>query len=645
MDKINDSLFTGEIAAYCRISVDDELDKDNTSIENQKNIISDYAKKNFPNANITFYIDRDRSGYTFEQREAYQKMRKRLISGEISILLLKDFSRFSRRNSRGLCELEDLKDYGVRIISIGDAIDFPSSDEWLSIQFRFLINELPVTDTSKKIRAIVKRRQEDGKWSCALPYGYVFTNIKKHEFEIVPDEAEVIREIFDLYVNGWGYKKIANYLTNKNIPTPRTKERMRIEERGDEYNRKNLNPAWSIVTVQGIISNDFYIGTLRQHKYSRKNINGKDISIPPEENYVFENHHEPIINIRTWSIAQNLLKQRSTSHYRGQKKNDNFYSGLIYCGDCESSMFASNRTNAAPAYICSKYHKEGRQGCTSHFVRVDFLDCIIKEYIRKIRDNSNDILHALEQSLKNESTEVYENENTITLLEQHLKKAKDELKAIERRKVKEITKLEIQLENNPGLLKKIQLMEETYQELEDEVTLRISGLENQINLTTNKRNDIIRVNRLARTVIDIFNAILEKPKLDRTDIQLIVEKITIFNDRIDIQLKADVDQLLKRTTTNNSIDTINFNQGNKVIIDKDTFPCTLQITAGNDNTSVMFALHPRNHAKQLFVTNVVSSGSPSRIRRVLLISFGTTTRPKSSIRRTIPVAFIYKFLL
>ena len=144
-----------DIAGYCRISVDEEQNRDNTSIENQKAIIEDYVRQKFPGSSLTFYEDRDRSGYTFEQREGYQKMRKQLLSHKLDILIVKDFSRFSRRNSRGLVELEDLRDYGVRIISIGDGIDFPNDDDWLKIQFQFLINEMPVTDTSKKVRSVV----------------------------------------------------------------------------------------------------------------------------------------------------------------------------------------------------------------------------------------------------------------------------------------------------------------------------------------------------------------------------------------------------------------------------------------------------------------------------------------------------------
>ena len=249
------------IAGYARISVDEELDRDNVSIENQKAIIEDFVKHRFPDSTLTFYEDRDRSGYTFEQREGYQEMRRGLMSHKYDILIVKDFSRFSRRNSRGLVELEDLRDAGVRIISIGDNIDFPNDDDWLKIQFQFLINEMPVTDTSKKVKSVIRRRQADGAWLCAAPYGYILN--KQKQFEIVPTEAEIVREIFRLYLDGWGYKKIANHLTDTGVPTPRMSEQLRKEAEGEE-SRRTAKKDWAIVTVQGILDNDFYIGTLRQ---------------------------------------------------------------------------------------------------------------------------------------------------------------------------------------------------------------------------------------------------------------------------------------------------------------------------------------------------------------------------------------------
>ena len=277
-----------DIAGYTRISFDDDLDRDNTSIENQKAIIEDFVRQKFPGSRLTFYEDRDRSGYTFEQRESYQAMRRELMAHRMDILVVKDFSRFSRRNSRGLVELEDLRDAGVRIISIGDGIDYPNDDDWLKIQFQFLINEMPVTETSKKIRNVIKRRQQDGKWICAAPYGYIVN--KRQEFEVVPTEADVVRKIFQLYNGGWGYKRIANYLTDEGIPTPRMSEKQRKDEAGED-NKIKAKLQWSIVSVQGILDNDFYIGTLRQGKYTRKKINGADRKRDEDDHIVIENHH------------------------------------------------------------------------------------------------------------------------------------------------------------------------------------------------------------------------------------------------------------------------------------------------------------------------------------------------------------------
>ena len=104
-------------------------------------------------------------------------MRRKLIRGEHQILVVKDFSRFSRRNSKGLVELEDLRDSGVRIIAIGDGIDYPTCDEWVQIQFRFLINEMPVTDASKKVKSVIRNRQQE-----ALRRPLRLPDIRRKEF-------------------------------------------------------------------------------------------------------------------------------------------------------------------------------------------------------------------------------------------------------------------------------------------------------------------------------------------------------------------------------------------------------------------------------------------------------------------------------
>lgn len=524
---------TLNIAGYCRISVDDELDRDNVSIENQKAIIRDFVGHKFPGAELVFFEDRDRSGYTFEQREGYQAMRRELMAHRLDILVIKDFSRFSRRNSRGLVELEDLRDAGVRIISIGDGIDFPNDDDWLKIQFQFLINEMPVTDTSKKVKSVIRRRQEDGKWICAAPYGYIVN--KKQQFEVVPVEAEIVRRIYRMYIDGWGYKKIANSLTDEGIPTPRMAERERKIAEGEDY-RRSVKSAWSIATVQGILDNDFYIGTLRQGKYTRAKINGRDILRDEVEQIVIENHHQPIMDYRTFAAVRALREKRAKYNYRGVKINENVYSGFLECGDCGAPMFALGRRDLKPAYTCGTYHRRGTAGCTTHHIRVDKLDELVKLYVKKVRDNSAEMLEKLNAELAREPEDVAETERSAANLEDVLLDAQEELKATKRQRVRDIMR---HPENEA-------VLDETYDELEADLMRKIEGLQSQIEHVTDRRNTIIRANRAAKTAMEVFDDIITKPHLEKQDLELIIERIRVYEDHVEIRLKADIDTLLRR---------------------------------------------------------------------------------------------------
>ena len=431
------------IAAYTRISVDTELDKDNTSIENQKAIIEDYCKINFPTSTVDYFEDRDHSGYTFEQRPDYWiRLRPKLLRGEYDILIVKDLSRFSRRTGKGLAEFEDLAEHDIRIIAIGDGVDYYQDhiDDWMKIKLYFFVNEMPVTDASRKVSDVIASRQAKGEWICSVPYGYVITNSKKMIFEVDEAAAEVVRTIFKLYIDGYGYKRIANYLTDQSIPTPRMREKARKEAAGDEYKGK-VKEQWSIVTVSEILCNDFYIGTLRERKFRRKKINGVDVELDKSEHIVFENHHEPIVDYRVFATAQEMLKQRSTNHYRGVKKYDNTYSGFMFCGDCGSPMFAMSRKDLAEAYTCGTYHVRGLAGCTSHHVRADFLDKMLKQYVKRVRDNSAAMLRILEEMLSHEQRATDSGMIAADELREQIEAEREELKLLARQKIRDMAKV------------------------------------------------------------------------------------------------------------------------------------------------------------------------------------------------------------
>lgn len=594
-----------KIAAYMRISVDTEKDRDNTSIENQRRIIKAYIKQTFPDAEVDFYEDRDRSGYTFEQRENYQRMRPLLMNGHYDILMIKDFSRFSRRNSRGLVELEDLRDAGVRIISIGDGIDYPTYDDWNNIQVRFLLNEMPVTDASKKVKRVVESRQNEGNWICAVPYGYYFVNTKEMIFEVDEAAAEVVREIFDLYIKGWGYKKIANYLTEKNIPTPRMVEKERKEAEAAKNKSKEeikikASSVWAIPTVSGILQNDFYIGTLRQRKYARKNINGADKKLDVEENKVFENHHPAIVDVKTFMKAQQQLKQRSISHYRGVKKYENEYSGFLFCGDCGSPMFSMSRPDLAPAYTCGTYHKRGLKGCTSHHIRLDTLDDLLKNYVERVMKNSEKMIAELEKAIKDEPQMMKSSASTIAKLEVELAKARESYKATQKQKIRELMKADG--DNR-------EIIEETYEEIETELLQKIDGLEKQLEMTVEHRNTRIEVNRIAKTALDIFRDFLEKDKLDKGDLSLIIDKIIVFENKeegtnkIEIKLKADIQMLLETgTLTEEELEESGY-RGKVVNFNWDI----------ESNLSAQIVQKVRNQRDKAFGVNVICEGDPLEI--------------------------------
>ncbi len=112
------------IAGYCRTS-----DNNNPSIENQKEKIKDYVDNFFAEANLDFYEDRDKSGYTFDHRDGYQKMRSLLADGTYDVLIIENLSRISRCTSSVVNELDQLTKSGVRVISIDDNFEYTNNNE------------------------------------------------------------------------------------------------------------------------------------------------------------------------------------------------------------------------------------------------------------------------------------------------------------------------------------------------------------------------------------------------------------------------------------------------------------------------------------------------------------------------------------
>ena len=588
------------IAAYTRISVDIEKESDeNMSIANQRLIIRDYCEKHYPGALIDFYEDRDYSGYTFEQRPDFAlKMRPKLLSGEYDIIIVKDLSRFGRRTSHGLNEFEKIVTAGVRFISIAENIDYSldKKEQWMTIYFYFVINEYVIQETSKKVKMVVKNRQEKGTWLCAAPYGYILnTNNDTEPYTIDEECAQIVREVFKLYIEGWGYGRIAKYLTDKNIPTPRMSENERRKNEGKTANHKENN-RWSNVTISEMLDNDFYIGTLRQGKTKRVGINGKDKFLDKSDHFVFENHHKPIIDYKTFKVTQELLSKRSTDHYRGQKKYDNTYSSFLVCGDCGSPMFPMSRKDLAEAHRCGNYHKYGIKACSSHHIRADFLDTVLKDYIQIVKDNSSSMIDYLKASIKEQKRETAPAINLVSEIQDKIAEQEEILRNL----IMDRTRDKVR---NP---KNADAIEEVYNELIDKANNKLEGLKNELKLVMDSTNTVIRVNRISKTVLEVFDDIINKPKLDKNDLQIIIDKIYVYEDHIDIKLKADIDELLKtgavaRVSVEEFEKCANFNLD------------TVNIEKAISELSKIAVQSARNQRDKVYCVNVVSEGDPLEI--------------------------------
>ena len=357
-------------------------------------------------------------------------------------------------------------------------------------------------------------------------------------------------------------------------------EQMRKEARGKPY-RREVKSAWAIVTVQGILDNDFYIGTLRQGKYTRAKINGRDVKRDDDEHIVIENHHQPIISYRTFAAARAMRQNRTTSNYRGVKKNDNVYTGFLVCGDCGSPMFSMSRRDLQPAYTCGTYHRRGRSGCTSHHIRADKLDALLKDYLRRVYRNSQSMIEELNANMEKEKDEIAESEQSADNLAAVMDDLQEELRVTKRQRIRDLMK-------HP---EQEALLEETYDALEADLQHKITGLQHQIDLLADKRNTIIKVNRAAKTALEVFRDILDKEKLERTDLDLIIRQIRVFEDHLEVRLHSDIETLLH---TENTEDIVNFEPG-------------------AENEPITVTQSSKKHRDRVFRAHVISDGDPLEI--------------------------------
>lgn len=524
------------IASYSRVSYDEDKER-YESIINQKNIIKDFAKENFTNYEIIEFEDDNFSGYKFD-RPDFTKMKREILEGNIDIVIAKDLSRIGRHNAKTLLFIEELEQMGVTVIAINDDLDTSKEQNNDLVGIKTWYNELYVKDISRKIRSTVQNKSKNGTWITNVPYGYVMIDYQKRDYRVDTIAAQVVQRIYEMYVKGYGYKKIAKSLTEEGVPTPKTRLKQLWEEQGKTYIGP-VNDTWNTASINHIIGNDFYIGTLRTNKYSRRGINGTDKKVSEEKQFVFEDFHEPILTKELFHKAQEIhdSRKKEKSHYRGTKKYDNDYTGLMKCGDCGAPMFSISNGKRKPAYYCGAYHNHGRAVCTSHHILVSVLDELVKQYIIMIKQNADKVIDYLNSELeknRRKNTNVNNSKGILETLKQELEKTKNELKVTMQQKIRDIMRSSDNRE----------YIEEMYSTMESELNNKITMLKSQIELEEKNNTDKQNIVQAKKDALKIFDDILNKEKLDKQDLETIIDCIYIYEDKIIIKLKSNIENIL-----------------------------------------------------------------------------------------------------
>lgn len=365
-------------ALYCRLSCDDDNEGESLSIENQKKLLTQYAdEKGF--FNTRFYVDDGISGTTFE-RDGFKAMLNDVQNGEVKTVIVKDMSRFGRDYIQVGMYTEILfPQNNVRFIAINDSYDSANGDNDF-IPFKNIMNEWYAKDTSKKIKAVNRARARAGEHLTSnVPYGYTKNPDNPKQWIIDEEAAEVVREIFQLYLQGMNTNQISVSLSSRQILVPTAYKSIHgIVNRKFTDETKFL---WNGGTITRILENGSYVGNTVNGKSMRKSFKiKKRINVSQEEWQIVPNTQEAIIDCETWNLVQKIRQGRR----RNVKHNHQIpvLSGHLFCADCGRKLYYVKPPKQAEYYCCSGFRKR-INSCTGHYIRADVVEQLL---IRQIND-------------------------------------------------------------------------------------------------------------------------------------------------------------------------------------------------------------------------------------------------------------------
>ena len=381
------------VAAYVRVSTDGE--EQLQSFQSQKQYYQDKISKNKEWAMVGIYADEGITGTKTDKRDEFLRMIEDCMNGQIDVVITKSISRFSRNLVDTLTYTRMLKQKGVTVIFEKENIDTSTMESEMQLSLLSALAQNEVESLSQNVKMGVQYKMARGElmgFNGCLGYDY---NPEDKSISVNPAEAETVRLIFDLYIQGYGANTIAKRLT----------------ELG-KVNKKGI-VKWTDSGVRGIIKNEKYKGDLLMGKtYTVDPISKRRLENRGEENqYYTKNHHEAIVSEEIWDAAQEICKNRYHSNSNVESGTRTKYarkfafSSMCECGFCGTNLTRRSHhqdtQHKKPVWKCRVATNKGIENCpNSKAIDERIIENAFLEMFGLLADNFDDVLESVLSSVE-----------------------------------------------------------------------------------------------------------------------------------------------------------------------------------------------------------------------------------------------------
>lgn len=361
-------------AIYLRISTEDSHDKtacggqdESCSIGHQRMYLREYIGKDkrLADSEVLEFCDDGFTGTNME-RPGMQEMLKAVRQNRIGCILVKDLSRFSRNYIEAGTYLSQVFPFmGVDFIAVNDGYDSREQNGRtlaFDTAFQTLIYDLYSKDISIKVKSSFDSKCAAGEYVFGqVPLGYQKSHEIKNTVIVNEREAEIVRSIFTMAVDGMSSEQIAKKLFEEKVPTAtqlRYPDRSSLKE----------NHTWSGTMVRHILGNRFYLGEMSYGKTVRKSVGSKGkIAVPENDWKVIPGHHEPLVTPEVFARVALTAPGHSTK----RKREKHPLTGKIYCGGCGYSLNYKPQNGKIPRHFwCRKHSLMQIPDCCTYFKAV-----------------------------------------------------------------------------------------------------------------------------------------------------------------------------------------------------------------------------------------------------------------------------------